>query len=142
MQREEKKLVKIGEYEYEIQLMTPQNACWVAMSLMTKLLPMGLDQKIDTGNIPGRATMTESEFHNIQDHCLRVCGRTGVIGDQRVVEPLVRADGRLNFEDLSKDFVSVMTLTLNALVFNVSPFFAEGALEQMTSSLANFKALS
>ena len=55
---------------------------------------------------------------------------------------MIRADGRLNFDDLAKDFVSVMTLTLNALVFNVSPFFAEGALEQMTSSLANFKALS
>lgn len=42
--------------------------------------------------------------------------------------PIVKADGSFTDEDLAYDAVTVMKLTVNALMFNIGDFFAGAGL--------------
>ena len=140
--RELYKDILLGENHYRVGKMTARDGSWVAMQFASYVLPSAAQSAAgmvgaNLPSMPNRSrTMTEAEFHNIQDHCLAVCTRkrvepTGV----EVFYPLIHDSGRWNFPDLETDVVSIMVLTLQALWFNVSPFFENGALQQLTAAI-------
>lgn len=140
--REVYKDIALGEHYYRVGKMTARNGSWVAMQFASYVLPAAAQSAANVVDIslptpPSRArSMTEAEFHNIQDHCLAVCSRKKIEPTgAEVFYPLIHDSGRWNFPDLEADVVTIMVLTLQALWFNIAPFFEDGALQQLTSSL-------
>ena len=131
--------IKIGEQEFQISRMTARNGSWVAMQLLTKLLPSAVagavEQELPMPHSSGKTEMSEDEFVNLQSHCLRVCSRYETVAGNRTAVPILMADGRWAATELEYDIVRVLTLTVHALVFNMSPFFEEGALKPLLESL-------
>lgn len=128
---EEYKDIQIGEFKYRIYRLTARNGSWIVAQIATKILPSGMEGMLGVSSqLPAnRQEMTESEFHNIQDHCLRVCSRHDLIGEQPTYTVVLRGDGRFSFPDLEFDALTVVTLTVHALLFSCGPFFSEGALK-------------
>lgn len=139
MTRENMKMVNVAGKQYQIKRMTAQEGSWVAMLLLTKLLPMGMHDKMNTGSLPGRSVMSKEEFQNIQQSCLAVCFLQEHVSEHPVLHPVLMQDGRLAIKDLEFDVVAVMALTLGALEFNVAPFFEDDALAQMLAGLSSLK---
>jgi Phage tail assembly chaperone protein, TAC len=139
MSQEKTKDVSIGDHQYRVGKLTARTASWVAMQILTKLLPSG-DELVTGGRASAeRSALSESEFHNIQGHCLRVCARYETAGESLVPTPVLMADGRFAIPELEYDVVAVMALTLHSLMFSVSPFFEEGALKLLGSSLPDLR---
>ena len=122
--------------KYQVGKMSAQTACWIAMQILTKMLPAGMDSQVAGNGMPsGRTQLTEAEFNNIQNHCLRVCSMMQKLGDApEAPQPLIRADGAWQFPDLDDDPLTIMGLTIHALIFNVSPFFDGDALKELLVS--------
>jgi hypothetical protein len=137
---EKTKDVDISGVRYQIGKMTARDGSWIAMQILTKVLPAGLDEKVTGGSsLPAkRSEMSEQEFHNIQDHCLAVCARYKLVGNVEAALPVFDRPGKLN-PDLEHDVLTVMALTAHALAFNIAPFFAEDALKPV---LASFQGLN
>lgn len=135
MTLEDHKDVTIGEHTYRVGRMLATTGSWIVAQIVTKILPFGMDEKV-TGNsdLPKeRSEMTEAEFRNIQNHCLAVIGRYETVGNIPTAIPiLVRGE---IIHDLRTDVVGVLQLTVHALIFNLSPFFNEDVLKQLTSGL-------
>ena len=135
--------VIIGEYRYQIGRMTPQVGCWIAMQLMTKMLPAGMDDKVVTGTLPVKRSseLSEDEFMSIQRHALNVVNRYSPVGSNEVPQPIMKGD-RFTFQDLNLNIVTVMALTLHSLLFNIAPFFSEDALKTLMGSLKQVERFS
>lgn len=133
--------VTIGDFKYQIKKMDPRTGSWIATNLVTKMLPSmmsGADDITAGAKLPpGRAELSEVEFHNIQDHCLEVCYRYEKVGEQ-IVPITVFRDGKFS-AGMDLDVVEVLQLTFHALLFNVAPFFGDSALKGM---LQTFQDLS
>lgn len=123
--------VEIGGQRYRIGRFPARTGSWIAVQIMTKVLPSWLkevDDGIPEAQKANRPGMTEEEFRNIQDHCLRACFRQSMNGDGGLPTPVLMADGRLD-KDLEDDVVAVMALTVHCLMFNLAPFFQQAELK-------------
>lgn len=125
--------VEIGEHTYQIGRFNARAGSWVLMQILTKMLPSGIESNLNTAGLPiGRAAISEADFHNIQDHCLSVCRRY----ERGVPMPVfVPQSKTFAIRELEYDLGAVMALTIQALVFNVSPFFSGDGLTQLLQSL-------
>src|SRR5215469_7346064 len=137
--REVYKDVQIGEHSYRIAKMTARDGCWLAMQVMSYMMPAAVQvvaaQMGSPIPVTGQSrTMTEAEFHNIQDHCLAMCTRAKQEANAIVWYPLFHDSGKANFDDLESDVVTFMVLTIHALLFNLKPFFGEG-MEKITQAV-------
>lgn len=137
---EKTKDIDISGVRYQVCKMTARDGSWIAMQILTKVLPAGLDEKVTGGSsLPAkRSDMSEQEFHSIQDHCLAVCRVYKLVGSMDVPHPVFDRPGQLRPE-LEHDVLTVMALTAHALAFNIAPFFAEDALKPV---LASFQGLN
>lgn len=132
--KEKTKDVYLGDERYQIGRMTPWVGSWMVAQIITKMLPMGIDNALALElkipiNLPlSRSDMTEEQFHNMQKHCLDVVKFYEASGP---AVPIVLPDGRF-VKDISTP--DVIALTVHALLFNVSDFFVEGAAERIAKS--------
>jgi hypothetical protein len=145
--RELTKEVVIGEHRYQISRMDAMHGSWIAMQMLTRVFPMNLEDIVrraaeneGMGQMPSlpanRSTLSEEEFRNVQLHCLRVCSRFEMVGANDVAMPIVMPNGVWAIKDLQTDVLTVLALTAQSLVFNISPFFEEGALNPVLESLS------
>ena len=140
--RETFKELVLGENSYRIGKMTARNGSWVASQFASYVLPAAAQSTatlIGTSlpNSSNRRTMTETEFYNLQNHCLAVCSRKRVeLNGSEVYYPLIHDSGRWNFEDLETDTVTVIVLTIQALMYNIAPFFEDGAMKSLVTAMA------
>lgn len=126
--------VDVGGKQYQVGKMTAQVGCWIAMQLFTKMLPSAVENQVGLEGMPtARTQLSEEEFYNIQNHCLAVCKRYELVGEVKTAQPILHS-GRMAFKDLDTDLLSVLGLTVHALIFNVKPFFEGDALKQLISS--------
>lgn len=140
--RELFKELVLGENRYRIGKMTARTGSWVASQFASYVLPAAAQSAaklvaVELPATPNRSrTMTEAEFYNLQDHCLAVCSRIRVEPNgSEVYYPLIHDSGRWNFDDLETDAVTVTILTVQALMFNITPFFADGAMDNLIAAL-------
>lgn len=123
--------VEVAGKKYQISKMPARTASWIAVQILTKMLPGVMESKLQLANLPvNRSQLTESEFYSIQASCLAVCSRYERVGEVVAPQPVLMMDGsgRFALPDLEDDVVSVLGLTVHALIFNVSSFFEDGAL--------------
>jgi hypothetical protein len=128
--------VEIGGLRYQIGRFRARDGSWVLAQVLTKMMPTMLEaalRKKSSATLPaGRVQIAEDEFANIQAIALSVCRR---YNDAGVPMPVFVRPDTFAAPDLEYDVVAVMRLTIEALVFNLSPFFADGGLSQILQSL-------
>lgn len=128
--------VKIGDVTYRVGSLSPWNGSWIAMLILTKLLPFGMDAALGASKLGAARSvdMTEAEFNGIQRHCLGVCARYEVLNGVSTATPILMSDGRFAFPELNSDLVTIIALTTHALVFNLAPFFQGDTLKSLKAS--------
>ena len=134
MKREQFKEVELGGRKWRVGRFDALTGSYIATLLLMQMLPMGLDQQVGLGSLAkGRSLMDRETFLDVQKECLRVCAEPQVVGEVLTPLKVMLDDGRWGVPGLEDDFVTVLSLTIHALVFNVSDFFQEGALTGLTS---------
>lgn len=145
MKRERYKELVLQGRKWRISKFDALTGSFIAYKLLFQMLPMGLEQKMEGMNLPaGRSTMSKDEFIELQRDCLAVCAELKVLGDPESggVEapiPVVNSNGDWGVSGLEDDTMLVLTLTVHALIFNISGFFSEDALKELTSSFKDMK---
>jgi hypothetical protein len=135
--RENFKIVEIAGRKWRIEKFDAMTGSYIAYQLMSQMLPGGIDQQVTGGEAAAiapknRPLMSKKEFANLQLDCLNVCyellpaGKTPVIGENG-------AWGVIGIED---DTITVMALTIHALIFNIAGFFDGNALKELAGSFA------
>lgn len=124
---EDRKLFKdvpIGDTTYRVGKMTARNGSWVAFLIGSKIAGSLLSGGFEIGRISqGLQSLTESEFQSIQDHALKVVQKIDVTTQLPI--PMMTQSGVWADKTLENDAVTVFQLTLQAVGFNLEPFFQD-----------------
>ena len=137
-----KKIVELQGRKFEIRSFDAMTGSYIAFTLMEKMLPMGMEDKVkstlrgegkDVDAIPmgSRAIMSKAEFFAFQRDCLSVVGE---VLPARTA-PVLNANGSWGVEDIANNTILVLMLTIHALAFNIADFFGEGGLSELMSGL-------
>lgn len=133
--KEKWKDVELKGHRYRVGKMNPQVGCWIAMQILTKMLPGFMEARLKAEGVNlanNRSQLSEDEFYNIQNHCLRVCSRYQQLGNApEICQPLIREGGTWEFDDLKDEPLVVMGLTVHTMIFNLAPFFEGDALKEL-----------
>ena len=125
---------------------------YVIYTVLNRLLPSILEfaqpearQKLTDGTeavtematkVLTSSTLSEAEFLDLQNKCLRVCYEVLPAGNT----PIITSTGQYGVIGLEDDLVTIFRLTLEALVFNLRGFFTGGGLTQAFQSLQGMKS--
>lgn len=118
-----------------------RDGSFIALKVGGLLAPVfsGITPSAQAGDVPvfdmlGKLTanLTESEFAYIQGKCLGVCEEKMMAGWTKVVNP----DGTFAVFDMEDNTILVLSLTVQALVFNLSDFFGENGLTELFSAIS------
>ena len=135
--------IEIRGTRYQIGRLTARTGSWIVTQIVTKMLPFGIEGQLGTGGLPAsRAEMTEADFQNIQDHCLAVCRRYEMTGSTETPMPITVRPGVFAVRELEYDLPTVLALTVQALVFNLSPFFSGDALQPILQAVTGLSSPS
>ena len=138
--RESFKDIDIQGRKWRITRFDALTGSYIAYKLLFQMLPMGIEENVPGMNLPkGRSLMTKEEFVDLQKDCLAVCSELTVVGNQQVPIPILMRGGSWAIDGIDQDIMLVMVLTMHCLVFNISSFFEQDALNDLTDS---FKALN
>jgi len=131
--KEKYKDVEINGAWYRIEKFDAQTGSFVVYKLLAQLAPIlpMLTKEVDSdrfkNQLPSVLTgLSREDFKTLQIDCLNACSR--LEGNAKIPMPIVTADGRLAIEDLNDDTVTIMFLTVQAIAFNMSSFFAGNTL--------------
>jgi hypothetical protein len=120
--------------------MNAQVGSWIAFKLGSKLAPVittvisgGMEAKdaalmVLTGDI---LNLSKSEFFDLQNEALAVVAKLEMVGNVEAPMPLKMADGKI-IVDLNP--LTLITLTVQSLLFNLLPFFDVDALKDAAKS--------
>jgi hypothetical protein len=133
----------MGDRQFQVARMTPRDGSWAVARLVGKAVIAGVSGKIGLENIHVALPLvldqfTEDEFASLQTKCFRVCSEINAAG---VYVPMVMRDGTGRWTGKEPDLMTALSLTINALIFNLEPLFEEGSLAQLTGSLPGMEAL-
>lgn len=143
MKRETTKNIVIGERKFQIGKFDALTGSYIAFKLLTQILPilpMGGDLQGQLGALPLPKTgeiMSKSDFVSLQRDCLSVCSELVTVGGVESPMPILMPTGVWGVDGLQNDTMTVIALTIHALVFNVSSFFDEGALTALKESMSS-----
>lgn len=143
--RENFKIIELAGRKWRIIRFDALTGSYIAYQLMFQMLPTVisafagktaegegfLSSLPKTGNV-----MSREEFTSLQKDCLSVCSEVKVLDGQEVSLPVMLQSGMFAVEGLDNDTMTVLGLTVQALVFNVSGFFDEGPLKDLMSQAA------
>jgi hypothetical protein len=128
--------IKIGDHEYRIKKLPAKTALWIAMQFFTKMMPPQIEAKIGIGKLSSdRKEMTEEEFSSLIDYCLMAAERYESMSSGKMPIPVIHRKGVFAIPELEDDFITVVSLTIHVIVFNISAFFNGEGMEILTSSL-------
>ena len=140
MKRELFKDIELQGKKWRINKFDALTGYFIAYKLLFQILPGGMESQMPGVNLPeGRSLMSKAEFIELQRDCLAVCTQLIMVGDVETAIPVLQRGGQWGVDGLETDVVLVFTLTLHCLLFNISGFFEEGALKELTQS---FQTLS
>jgi hypothetical protein len=126
-QRELYKVWEQGERKWQIGKFDAMTGSYVAYKLMSELLPMGIGQQLGIPAMPDAPAMSRKDFFELQRDCLNVCGE---ILPSRVC-PILDKFGNFEVIGLENDAPTVLSLTIQALIWNVKDFFDEKLLDSL-----------
>jgi septum formation topological specificity factor MinE len=144
----ETKDVVVGGARYQISRMNAAVGSWLLFKLLDSLrkimegveqngqqpMEISLEQKEQAANalVQGMLmTLDKDLFEQVQHEALKVVGQYTAIGEKETVLPVLMMNGTFAIPQLRNDIVSVVTLTSNALFFNLSPFFLGDGLKDI-----------
>ena len=133
---ERTKQITIGDAEYQIGSLTATTGSWIVAQIATKMLPAlfetSLSEEAGAQLSSARSMLSEDEFQNLQGHALSVCRRMEKNG---LPMPVMHTSKRFAIKELEYDLVTVLRLTCESLVFNLTPFFEGAGLDQLLAML-------
>lgn len=134
--KEKDKHIELGGRKWIIGKFEARTGSYIAAKIMSSALPSGLEEQLNLPSLPkGRSFMSKAEFFELQNECLKICyedlpaGKSPVMADND-------AWGVANIED---DMVLVISLTIHALIHNISGFFVGSGLKDLLASLRGMK---
>lgn len=134
--KEKFKNVTISERKWIIGKFDALTGSYIAAKLMSTALPGNMEQQMNIPNLPkGRSFMSRDDFRELQTECLKVCYEDLAAGKA----PVIGANDAWGVANIEDDMVLVISLTLHALVFNVSDFFQGNALQDLLGSFRGMK---
>lgn len=144
--REVNKTIEISGRRWQIGRFDALTGSYIAFKLLTETLPAlpmppELQEKLGMMFSPTQKSgsiMSKTDFIALQRDCLSVCGEIKNVGGVETPIPVLMPDGRWAVDDLENDTVTVIALTLTALVFNISSFFEEDALKALKDTFSTF----
>ena len=83
----------------------------------------------------GITSLSKSDFKEIQLSCLKICSEHLAAG----FAPVINENGSYGVIGIERDTAAVINLTVQALMFNVSDFFAGSPLSSLTGALDIFQ---
>jgi hypothetical protein len=128
--------VEIAGTRYQVGRFKARDGSWILAQVLTKMLPAVIERALvkEAGAklASNRSLLSEEEFASIQGHALAVCRRY----ENGVPMPVfVLPNNTFAIKELEYDLIAVMTLTVKALLFNLTPFFEGDGLSQILSAL-------
>lgn len=134
MKRETTKDIELAGRKWRIKKFDALTGSYIAYKLLSQMLPGGMDKQL--GNMPeGRAVMSKEDFVALQKDCLSVVQELKPAGNTELPVAVILSSGKWGVEGLEDDTVTVLSLTIHALVFNVAGFFDGKALQDLNQSL-------
>jgi len=131
--RETFKEIEIKGRKFRINKFDALTGSYIAYTLMNEVLPMGLNMKAGIPMPKNSTKMTKEAFSELQKDCLRVCGEMLDAG----FAPVIDENGNWGVNDLEYDTATVLNLTIQVLVSNVSSFFDESLLRSLTETFSD-----
>lgn len=123
--------VEIEGKRYRVGRVTAIVGSAMVAQILPKIIPYmedGLNIAVIFKMLP---TISAAELGSIQNDCLLVCSRY----EENNPVPVMLRPGVWGVKELEYDAVTVMALTVHALVFNLAPFFTGGGLQTILQSV-------
>ncbi len=121
--------IEIAGIRYQIGRFKARDGSWILAQVLTKMLPAVIERALvkEAGAqlASSRAMLGEEEFASIQGHALAVCRR---YENGNVPMPIFLLPNTFAVKEIEYDLIVVMKLTIEALLFNLTPFFEGGGL--------------
>ena len=134
-------IVELQGRKFEIRSFDAVTGSYIACTLLEKMLPMGMEEKVmkavkaDGGDaavsLPSRAIMSKADFIAFQRDVLSVVGE--VLPGRTA--PIINENGSWGVEDIADNAMLVIMLTIHALVFNIAGFFGGDGLMELKAGL-------
>lgn len=109
--------------KFQIGILSARDGSWVLNEALTKRLPLGLEAVIPFLG-PDRPTMSEADFHNVQDRLLSAVSELVTVGDTEVPKRIFTG-GKFQIPNLENDLFIIARLTTLSMMATILPFFRE-----------------
>lgn len=136
MKREMYKEVEVDGRKWRIGRFDALTGSYITMLILSQMLPMGLDKQVTDGAVKGRSLMDKETFFDVQRECLKVVQELKDVGGNVAPVYAMLPDGRWGVEDLETNLTTVLSLTVSALVFNITDFFQGNTLNNLIESVS------
>jgi hypothetical protein len=133
--REEIKDIDIAGRKFRIRKFEAFMGSYIAYKIIGQIAPAALG---NGGNDIAKAvtSMNKEDFISIQKDCLKMVQEIKQAGNNEMPMQIILENGRWGVEGLEQDAMTVMALTIQVLMFNVSSFFDADRLKELTASLS------
>jgi len=125
MKREMFKEVEVGGRRFSISRLDALTGSYITTLVLMQMLPLGIDAQVTGGTSKNRSLMDKETFLDVQKECLKVVSELKSIDGNVAPIPVMLYDGRWGVEGLDTDTMTVLTLTIHTLIFNIADFFKE-----------------
>lgn len=136
MKREMVKEVEVGGRKFTIGRLNALTGSYITTLILMQMLPFG-DAQVTGGSSNSRSLMDKETFLDVQRECLKVVTELKTVGGTVAPLPIMLSDGRWGVEDLDTDTITVMTLTIHSLIFNIADFFQGDALSNLIKPISD-----
>lgn len=137
--REDHKLLELAGRKWRIENFDALTGSYIAYQLMGQMLPGGMDAQVTEGHASkNRPLMSKQDFAALQLDCLNVCYEVLPAGKA----PVIGENGAWGVTGLENDTVTVLALTIHALIFNIAGFFDGSALKDLATSFSGMNPFS
>jgi hypothetical protein len=143
IKRETHKIVEIAGRKWRIGRFDALTGSYISFKILTQLLPMLLDAKdkpdsdmanaLASGLMSGKQIMSKDEFLSLQRDCLAICSEIVTVAGAEAPVAVLLPNGSWGVADIEFDVMTVMGLTIHALMFNISSFFGGNTLKEATA---------
>jgi hypothetical protein len=141
MKREMFKDIDVDGRKFRIGRFDALTGSYITTLVLMQMLPFG-DSQVTGGSDKNRSLMNKETFFDVQKECLKVVSEMKTIGSNVAPLPVVLYDGRWGVEDLDNDTITVLTLTIHTLIFNIADFFQGDALNNLIKPLSDLTPFS
>lgn len=136
MKREMFKEVEVSGRKFKIGKLDALTGSYITTLVLMQMLPFG-DAQITGEARKNTSLMSKDTFFDVQMDCLKVVTELKDIGGNMAPLPVMLSDGRWGVEGLDTDTMTVLTLTLHALIFNIADFFQGDVLDNLIKPISD-----